>query len=153
MLHENKTNQERLGAIGEKIVAEVLNGVVSENKYDMEKDIILNDGTRVEVKTQVRYKHHNAFTIDTKYSNQIKKCTTVDRLIFVEYGRYGHIRLYECIDRNYSIIQVYSKKMAAFPIDKMIKIYDKKHSKIANDMCNLSKSIEYGLNDLYLYKG
>jgi hypothetical protein len=81
----------------------------SENKYDPEKDIII-DGKKVEVKTQTIYrnfplngKYYPAFTVDIKtyygkiYHNQLKKCLTADRLLFLcrpsEYDPV--LRLYE----------------------------------------------------------
>ncbi len=88
-------NNEKAGAITERLVLNHLGGTLSEDKYDEDKDIILKDGTFVEVKTQVRYKKENAFTIDqTPTNNNLHKCLKVDRLIFVEIGKGYIIRFF-----------------------------------------------------------
>ena len=102
-------SQEKLGNVGEKLVASILEHhfkqvvEMSENQFDAEKDL-LADGIRVEVKTQTpfyKFKKRNMstgsqhdldnfephFTISingTDARNQLSKCMNVERLIFVQ---------------------------------------------------------------------
>lgn len=81
------TEQQRIeliGALGEDIVNIVLkeaglNVKKSENKYDSEKDFLV-DGYKVEVKTVVPWFTENALTID---ASQYRKCYNADCVIFV----------------------------------------------------------------------
>ena len=146
-------NKEKIGEIGEGLVAKVLYGKISTDKYDMVKDIVVTvTGHKVEVKTQTRYWTKKAFTIDLSQSNQLIKCQNVDRLIFVEYGLSGHIRIWECLDRNYRVVEGGSRQMAAFDIGKMILINDLYLPDIASELCKLSGSGLKHLNDLNLYQ-
>ena len=98
------TRIEKLGALGENIIVQRYGGIKSDNPYDMEKDLTMPDGTKVEVKTQGRYNKANCFVVDsTPTNNQIRKCVSVDRLIFIEPGRNHKIRIFECVDRNYKV--------------------------------------------------
>ena len=77
--------RELLGAVGEGIVARYFNSKgsvvsLSEDKYDSEKDMII-DGKTVEVKTLLPIYKYNAFCLPKQ---QAKKCESVDRLIFIE---------------------------------------------------------------------
>ena len=85
-----------IGNIGEHIVYNLLKRKTehvyfSEDKYDSRKDMTVDIET-AEVKTQVRIKKYNAFTVG---SNQIVKCINVDRLFFVEIANGDYIRIYE----------------------------------------------------------
>lgn len=90
-----------MGKMGELIVSDFFKDLgcvveLSEDPYDMKKDLIIN-GMFVEVKTQTIYRNFPlangmkvpAFTVDIEtaygkiYHNQLKKCMTVERLIFV----------------------------------------------------------------------
>lgn len=100
------TKQEILGKIGEDIVEACMKQdgdrvVRSPDPYDIEKDMLVND-VRVEVKFQTPYygfrsldgTEMSSFTVDITSSNsrnpggicqnQLSKCTTVPRLLFVE---------------------------------------------------------------------
>lgn len=114
------TRIEKLGDLGENIVVQRLGGVRSSNKYDAEKDLILN-GESVEVKTQGRYNKANCFVVDETFTNnQIHKCSTVDRLLFIEPGKGQKIRIWECHDRNYTVRNIrYNKESYCFDINKM----------------------------------
>ena len=75
-----------LGLVGEKIVVNMLNKlhpelriVFSTNKYDSEKDMLVDD-KKVEVKTQSPFIMKNAFTFRP---NQLHKCQSVDVLYIV----------------------------------------------------------------------
>jgi hypothetical protein len=75
---------EFLGKTGEKIVANhfVKQGCIVEhslNNFDSQKDFVI-DGKLVEVKTEQPYVKKNSITIR---QNQLRKCRSVDLLIFV----------------------------------------------------------------------
>ena len=74
-----------LGLAGEKIVINMLSGEgcrieSSINKYDSEKDLMVDGQYKVEVKTQVPFIMKNSFTFKP---NQLHKCRSVDVLYFV----------------------------------------------------------------------
>ncbi len=74
-----------LGLMGEKIVINMLNEEgrkvkTSIDKYDSEKDLLIDDKIKAEVKTQVPFIMQNAFTFKP---NQLRKCRGVDELYFV----------------------------------------------------------------------
>ena len=74
-----------LGLAGEKIVINMLSEEgrkvkSSINKYDSEKDLLIDGTLKAEVKTQVPFIMQNAFTFK---SNQLRKCRGVDELYFV----------------------------------------------------------------------
>jgi hypothetical protein len=74
-----------LGLAGEKIVINMLSEEgrkvkSSINKYDSEKDLLIDGVLKAEVKTQVPFIMQNAFTFKP---NQLRKCRGVDELYFV----------------------------------------------------------------------
>ena len=74
-----------LGLAGEKIVINMLSEEgckvkTSIDKYDSEKDLLVDGQYKVEVKTQVPFVMQNAFTFKP---NQLRKCRSVDVLYFV----------------------------------------------------------------------
>ena len=74
-----------LGLAGEKIVINMLSSEgcrieSSINKYDSEKDLMVDGQYKVEVKTQVPFIMKNSFTFKP---NQLRKCRSVDVLYFV----------------------------------------------------------------------
>lgn len=74
-----------LGLMGEKIVINMLNEEgrkvkTSVDKYDSEKDLLIDGKIKAEVKTQVPFIMQNAFTFKP---NQLRKCRGVDELYFV----------------------------------------------------------------------
>lgn len=74
-----------LGLAGEKIVINMLSDEgckikTSVDKYDSEKDLLVDGQYKVEVKTQVPFVLQNAFTFKL---NQLRKCRSVDVLYFV----------------------------------------------------------------------
>lgn len=75
---------EMLGRAGETIIVNYCTAAgqkvtMSVDQYDSTKDMII-DGLKVEVKTQVPFIYKNAFSFK---ENQLKKCLSVDRVIFV----------------------------------------------------------------------
>lgn len=133
--------REHLGRLGEELVAKVLKGTLSYEKYDGEKDMVFGDGTYVEVKTQPRWKNANCFTIDeTVTNNNINKCLNVDRLIFVEPGLNDNIRIYECIDRTYAIKKPRGKETYCFSVDNMKLITTIVDKDLCNKMISLSNT-------------
>ena len=84
MNHENGL---KLGRCGELIVIDILKSLnlnvrdmYLENKYDSEKDILVDEKYKVEVKTQAPLAKYSAFTF---LPNQLRKCTSADVLYFV----------------------------------------------------------------------
>ena len=146
----DQNTRERVGILGEQFVAKLMKGRLSSDKYDSEKDMTLSDGTLVEVKTEVRYRKENAFTVDYSKKTNLNKCVTVDRLLFVEYGTYGNIRIYECTDRTYRLVKAGYRTVAAWDIGKMKLIYDKP-DKLAHELVKLSVTPIKFLDDSYLY--
>jgi|APCry1669190646_1035306.scaffolds.fasta_scaffold22454_2 hypothetical protein len=83
----NHTNILKLGLEGEKVIVEMLRQldvdvyhVYDDNKYDREKDILVDGKYKVEVKTQAPFVKENSFSF---LPNQIRKCTEADVLYFV----------------------------------------------------------------------
>lgn len=142
------TNQEVLGTIGEIYYQAVFGGLLSEYKFDGEKDLVQADGKQVEIKTQSRYRHSNAFTVNRSRGtgNNLKKCLHVDRLIFIEYSLSDTILIWECIDRRsvFSATMEDGRVMSCWPIDKMLLLKRTKHPKLAEIMRNFSKSETLG---------
>ena len=78
---------EEIGRLGELLVRDYFISlghkvVMSEDKYDTVKDMTV-DGVNVEVKTEMPLYIKDAFTISSKNKNQLPKCLSVDRLVFV----------------------------------------------------------------------
>ena len=126
------TNQQMVGDLGEIVFQACFGGIMSDDQFDSTKDLVL-DGKTVEIKTQCRYKNIDAFTVNKAHSTNLRKCLTVDRLIFVEYDSTNEITFFECTDREYFTVKTASgKMMACFPIDKMVVLKKLKNSKLAN---------------------
>lgn len=149
------TNKEKLGQIGEKLVANLLNATLSENKYDTVKDMVELNGTNVEVKTQNRHPR-GFFTINVEHKVNMNKCLTVDRLIFVEYDASNIVKIFECTDRSYEFIQTkpttrepMGRVMAGFPINKMTLLKSIDDAKLASEMRSLSGSKFFSNNSQY----
>ena len=141
-------NKEKIGQIGEQIVQNLLGGTLSENKFDMNKDLTLEDGTEVEVKTQNRWVNDNSFSLNTAHFNQLPKCVSVDRLIWVEYGRNDYINIYEDTKRVYTIKKAGYRDAAAFPISGMTLLARLKLPKEALMLRQLSGADPRWLRDL-----
>lgn len=134
------TNQEILGDIGEIWYTAKYGGELSEDKYDSEKDVILNDGTYAQIKVQSRHPNQS-FTINTKQTSALENALKVDKLVFIEYSASDTIIVYECKDRKYFKVTTKDGRiMACFPIENMSIIEKVKNKKLANLMRNFSKS-------------
>jgi hypothetical protein len=139
------TNREKLGQLGEILVASTLGAERSTNKYDSDKDMILPDGTEIEVKTQNRHPN-GTFTINLKHQTNFLKCMAVDRLIFVEYDSSDYIHIYECIDRpNYRSFSTQptewdpeGRNMIGWPIDRMKLLRWINNAELSTEMRRLS---------------
>jgi hypothetical protein len=147
-------NNNEIGMLGERVVQGVFGGERSINMYDTEKDLLLPNGDKAEVKTQIRNRYKNSFTVpaDTVTGNQLHKCLTVKRLFFVEYGTSGHIRIYECVDRSFTIDKNNAGELACFPVDKMVLHFDKYLPKLCKKMNDLSEIQEYFRDDSWMYE-
>lgn len=135
-------NRKMLGDLGEQLVAQLEHAILSENVYDSEKDMIDINGKKIEVKTQNRDHFRKCFSIEALGITNVKKCLTVDRLIFVEYDNTSIIKIFECIDKNsvFTYTTSSNKKMYGFPISKMKLLYYYDNNELANSMRNLTNS-------------
>jgi len=135
-------NKVELGRIGEDLVCNLLNGIRFADPYTRYGDLVDSNGKIVEVKTQVRFRKENAFTVDSSASNQLNKCMTVDRLIFVEFDRSDTIRIFEAPRKEHRTYQTtttsYGKSMALFPINEMSIIATVRDSVLARKMQSLT---------------
>ena len=140
------SNQQKLGKLGESIVIHHFGGFLSEDVFDMDKDLTLPNGDQVEVKTQNRYRTEAAFTVPLPYqgrhTNQITKCLKVKRLFFVEYEipKSDLIRIWECTNRNYRTIFTRYGQRAAFDINQMTLLEEFHNSQVADEMYRLSQA-------------
>ena len=147
-MNDNKT---KLGRFGEILAANVLNGTRTENWFDPEKDMTLNESLeKAEVKTQNRHKYRNEFTVNVMHKNQIEKCCNVDRLFFVEYDSTDSVKIWECTDRKYNMFTTSDGRiMAGWPINKMTLVKEIVDNKIAKYMRSLSQSRDYSKDSPY----
>jgi hypothetical protein len=145
------TNKEKLGELGEKLIEEYLKATRSKNRYDMEKDMIVNaTQIKVEVKTQRRDIYRSMFTVNTMHKNQVEKCVSVDKLIFVEYDETDDIKIWECTDRKYQIYRTSDDRiMAGWPINKMQLLDTITDKELASKMRSFSQSRHFNLNSPY----
>lgn len=140
MNDDSLDNKHLLGKLGEDLVASLEHAILSENKFDTVKDMIDSTGKNIEVKTQNRYKGKNLFSINTKSPTNIKKCLTVDRLLFVEYDETDIIKIYECVDKNsgYYYTTKSNIEMFGWPINKMKLLHYYQNKNLAEKMRKLS---------------
>lgn len=135
-----------LGRLGERFVAHVMNVTLSEDKYDIKKDGILPDGSEIEIKTQNRHPTKDMFTISSVNNGNglenIIKCFTVDKLVFLEYDSTDFIRIWLCTNRkNYDIFTTTTgKEMIGFPISEMELLHKIEYPELATKMRSLSQS-------------
>lgn len=140
------SNEKELGDIGEKIVSEFLEAVLSENYYDSTKDMTDKNGKKVEVKTQNRHPYKNCFSIKADGLTNVKKCLNVDRLIFVEYDKSDMIKLWECKNNKSSVFSYTTnsgKKMYGWPIKEMTLLHTISDKNLTQKMRKLSNSKEF----------
>ena len=139
-----------MGKLGEQVFLELFGGVQSADEFDKIKDIVL-DGRHVEVKAQNRHPTKHVFAIRDAYVNEkgnivgvdnIIKCFSVERLVFVEYDHTSVIKLWECpLPRKY-IKYTTSKQLAmiGFPISQMKLLISHEDAELANKFRALSQS-------------
>ena len=145
---ESATNMEKLGWLGEWMCQEHLSIELGydpkedhhptrNNKFDSEKDGRDPNGRTVEIKTQNRHPR-GYFTIP---ENQLKKCTEVERLIFVEYDNTNVIQLWECSDRSYEKIKLKDGgSRIGFPIRSMQLLLKSANEDLAQEFRAFSSS-------------
>lgn len=150
-IRKEATPKEELGFLGEWLCQEHFNIELSynpleehhpqrNNKFDSEKDGVDPNGRNVEIKTQNRHPM-GYFTVDTANKNQVKKCTEVTRLLFVEYDNSNDIKIWECHDRAYRILETKDgRKMASWPIKQMQLLLTVGNVEYAERMRSLSSS-------------
>ena len=150
-----KLTCKQLGDAGENLVSLVFQQLghdvsLSENKYDDEKDALV-DGVPTEIKTQTIFRFFScencfrgpAFTIDIEskygkiYYNQLNKCKTVDRLIFVARSSFDDptVRIYEApspSQRNFRITRnkYDGRKVAGILISELTLLKEIRNKKI-----------------------
>ena len=144
------TNAERLGKIGEMLVATYMNGTLSEDKYDSNKDMTINDNQTLEVKTQNRYTEMDAFTVNAPTGKlgiaNLIKCFNADHLIFVEYDYSNDIKIWSAPTTNKKYTLFTTSKgcdRIAFPVSQMQLLYTHHDPKLASEMRSLSQSYKF----------
>lgn len=153
------TNKEKLGKLGETLVAKLLNAKLSAYKFDSEKDMTTIHGanieTKIEVKTQNRHPN-GSFTVNAMHVTNLNKCLSVDRLIFVEYDQTNTIKVFECTDRKYRIVNTKPTRrepegriMVCWPINKMTLLTEIEDAALAKEMRDLSNSRLYNKDSQY----
>ncbi len=145
---DSATDQEKLGWLGEWLCQEHLSIELGynpkddhhptrNNKFDSEKDGRDPNGRAVEIKTQNRHPR-GYFTIP---HNQLKKCTEVERLIFVEYDNSNLLQLWECVDRTYETIKLKDGgSRIGFPIRQMNLLLKSANEELAQEFRKFSSS-------------
>lgn len=144
-MNSDKENREYLGALGEKLVAKLEEAILSENKYDTEKDMVDKNGKFIEVKTQNRNTYNNYFSVNANKLINLHKCLTVDRLIFVEYDETDIIKVWECTQNKTSGLYYKTTNtiMFGWPINKMKLIHTVCDKELSADMRKHSRSSIY----------
>tara|TARA_A100001388_G_scaffold105105_1_gene76849 strand:- start:4501 stop:4947 length:447 start_codon:yes stop_codon:yes gene_type:complete len=140
-MQKQQTNREIMGRLGEEALSAKYGFTLSDDKYDMEKDAIDENGNRVEIKTQNRHPA-GYFTVNLANVNQLKKCVEVDRLLFLEYDNTDILKVWESpktdeARRAKTIRTRDGRAMGGFPIDKMILIDELDDP----DLCNMLKQL------------
>lgn len=114
------THKQKLGRIGELVVANIFGCSISADSFDTEKDMLTKSGRTVEVKTQCRWLKEQAFVIDDTATNKnIKKCLEVDALIFVEPGIGQKIRVFLDNERKHVVMRPRGEDAYIFHISGM----------------------------------
>ena len=83
--HYKSNNNAKLGLLGELLVKYIIGGTLSDDLYDSEKDLILEDGSTAEVKVATYFQKTGEFFIkDNASQTTIQKLTSVDHVYFIE---------------------------------------------------------------------
>lgn len=143
-MQKQQTNREIMGRLGEEALSAKYGFTLSDDKYDMEKDAIDEDGNRVEIKTQNRHPA-GYFTVNLANVNQLKKCVEVDRLLFLEYDNTDILKVWESpkndkARRAKTIRTRDGRAMGGFPIDEMKLIDEIEDIDLSNMLKQLSQS-------------
>ena len=142
-MQKQQTNKEIMGRLGEECLAARYDLVLSDDKYDMEKDAKDADGLNVEIKTQNRHPA-GFFTVNMKHTNQVTKCMEVDRLMFLEYDNSDTLKVWECPKtdeaRRPKMIRTRDgRAMAGWNIDKMDMVEEFEDTELVSMLKNLSQ--------------
>jgi hypothetical protein len=134
-----------LGRLGESHFKHVMKCILSEDKYDMEKDGILSNGETFELKTQCRYITKDGISYLTINVRQKTKCMNVDNLYFQEYDFTNYIRIWKCTNRKKYITYTTNagNNMIGFPISEMELCYEEELPLLATKMRSLSQSQQF----------
>ena len=143
-MQKQQTNKEIMGRLGEECLAARYDLVLSDDKYDMEKDAKDADGLNVEIKTQNRHPA-GFFTVNMKHTNQVTKCMEVDRLMFLEYDNSDTLKVWECPKtdeaRRPKMIRTRDgRAMAGWNIEKMDMVEEFEDAELVSMLKNLSQS-------------
>lgn len=126
------SREQELGELGEKYVRQVIEyqGFITQGTHwgDREKDLLVEDNRKVEIKTQRPFHQQKAFSVG---ENQYKKLSEADYVYFVSVLDYTHrsptagniYRLTgkEWADKNYLYITKAGKRML------LVNIFDCQH--------------------------
>jgi len=143
-MQKPQSNKEIMGRLGEECLAARYDLVLSDDKYDMEKDAKDADGLNVEIKTQNRHPA-GFFTVNMKHTNQVTKCMEVDRLMFLEYDNSDTLKVWECPKtdeaRRPKMIRTRDgRAMAGWNIEKMDMVEEFEDAELVSMLKNLSQS-------------
>lgn len=84
-IHYRHSKKALLGLLGELVVKYFVGGELSDDKFDSEKDIVLENGCIIEVKVVSYYHKENAFLLkDNKTKTTINKLVNVDYVYVIE---------------------------------------------------------------------
>jgi len=136
------------GAIGEKLVLEYLNETgqygkvsLSENVYDMHKDIIA-DTAKVEVKTRTVIRKYCAMPLER---SQWYKADTADKLFFVSNptAQDENVVIYEATPDSFFVVDSFGPRKSTtrmYDLTKMKKVKTINDPSVIKSMYNLSIS-------------
>lgn len=149
---------EMLGAVGEGIVRRFFQSqgaqvVMSEDKFDSEKDMVV-DGKTVEVKTLLPVYKFRSFCLPVQQS---RKCESVDRLIFIEVPDLPEddvVILESVVDtetnRRYDFREHFNKQYCQFyRLTNLVEIGRIKDRNASTSMWNLSPSEYKGYKNVF----
>lgn len=149
---------EMLGAVGEGIVRRFFQSqgaqvVMSEDKFDSEKDMVV-DGKTVEVKTLLPVYKFRSFCLPVQQS---RKCESVDRLIFIEVPDLPEddvVILESVVDtetnRRYDFREHFNKEYCQFyRLTNLVEIGRIKDRNASTSMWNLSPSEYKGYKNVF----
>jgi hypothetical protein len=144
----NQSNIEQTGNIGERLVVEYLKEsgqykhvTLSENKYDMHKDINA-DGIKIECKTRTVIRKHYAMPLEL---DQWYKADNCDKLFFITNptSETEPVSIYESDGTDFFVLEAFGPRQTRtrmYDLNKMKRVKVIKDPAVIQQMYNLSVS-------------